>query len=140
MSAVRWVTDDDLRDARLAFAAQIDGWVEPEAHGLVSVSVDGVRTLEVANVREHRLPAVVLALVIGRVSGTATWTISLEDFARAEAILTPAQYAVHMEHPNLAAWRRLLAAPPAAIEAVFIDDLSDPVTGEADQLIRAALR
>jgi hypothetical protein len=134
-----WVTDDDLRDAYLAFAAQIDGWVEPEAHGVIEVAADGTRTVAIANERNHRLPAVVLARVLGRVSGTETWELSLERLTAGLKLLSPAEAAVHMEHPNLWAWKRLLTEKPYGLEAVFIDDLDDDPSGEADTLLRAHL-
>jgi hypothetical protein len=134
-----WVTDDDLRNAYLGFAAEIDGWVEPEAHGIVEVAADGTRTVATANQRNHKLPAVVLARVLGRSAGTETWEVSLEQLAEGIEILSPAEAAVHMEHPNLQTWKRLLAEEPYRLEAVFIDDLDDEPSSEADRLLRARL-
>ena len=134
-----WVTDDDLRNAYLAFAAQIDGWAEPELHGVVEVARDGTRTVTTANERNHRLPGVVLATVLGRVAGTETWELSLEQLAAAVELLSPAEAAVHMEHPNILAWRRLLEEKPYRLEAVFVDDLDDEPSSEADGLLREHL-
>ena len=134
-----WVTDDDLRNAYLAFAAQIDGWVEPEAHGIIEVAADGTRTVATANQRNHKLPGVVLALILGRVSGTETWELSRERLAEGIQTLSPAEAAVHMEHPNLVTWKRLLAEEPYRLEAVFIDDLDSEVSSEADALLREHL-
>lgn len=134
-----WVTDDDLRNAYLAFAAQIDGWVEPEAHGIIEVAADGTRTVATANERNHKLPAVVLARVLGRVSGTETWELSLDQLAEGVELLSPAEAAVHMEHPNLWTWKRLLSEKPFRLEVVFIDDLDDEPSSEADSLLRENL-
>ena len=134
-----WVTDEDLRNAYLAFAAQIDGWVEPEAHGIIEVARDGTRTVATANQRNHKLPGVVLARVLGRVSGTETWELSLEQLAVGIETLSPAEAAVHMEHPNLATWKRLRDEQPYSLEVVFVDDLDDDPSGEADRLLREHL-
>lgn len=134
-----WVTDDDLRNAYLAFAAQIDGWVEPEAHGIIEVAADGTRTIATANERNHKLPAVVLARVLGRVAGTETWELTLEQLAEGIEILSPAEAAVHMEHPNLWTWKRLLTEAPYRLEVVFIDDLDHDPSSEADSLLREHL-
>lgn len=134
-----WVTDDDLGDAYRRFAAEIDGWTEPEAHGIVAVATDGTRTVATANERNHKLPGVVLARVLGRSAGTETWDLSLEQLAEAIELLAPAEAAVHREHPNLVTWKRLLADPPYALEAVFIDDRDDEPSSEADGLLREHL-
>ncbi len=135
---MNWVTDDDLRAARERFAASIPGWVQPVVHGLVT-TIDGVTRVQVVSGLDHRLPAVVLGSVIGRVSGTATVDVSAEQLASAVDLLAPAEAALHCPHPNLWAWRRVLSEGPTSIEAVFIDDLGDPVTSAADALLRSAL-
>ena len=134
-----WVTDEDLRNAYLGFAAQIDGWVEPAAHGIVEVAADGTRRVATANERNHKLPAVVLARVLGRSAGTETWELSLEQLAEGIEILSPAEAAVHMDHPNLWTWKRLLTEKPYRLEVVFVDDLDDDPSSEADRLLRENL-
>lgn len=134
------MTDDDLRAARERFAASIPGWIQPEVHGIVTTAADGSQTVQVASGFEHRLPAVVLATVIGRVSGTSTISVSEEQLAEAIERLAPAEAATHTPHPNLWAWRRIIGEGHPLIEAVFVDDLNDPSTSEADQLLRSAPR
>ena len=133
-----WVTDDDLRAARERFTASIPGWVQPVVHGLVT-TIDGVTRVQVVSGMDHRLPAVVLGSVIGRVSGTATFQVTPAQLATAVELLTPAEAALHCPHPNLWTWRRVLAENPTSIEAIFIDDLGDPVSSEADRLLRSSL-
>ena len=133
-----WVTDDDLRAARERFTASIPGWMQPVVHGLVT-TINGVTRVQVVSGMDHRLPAAVLGSVIGRVSGTATFSVSAAQLAKAIELLTPAEAALHCPHPNLWAWRRVLAEGPTAIDAVFIDDLSDPVSSESDRLLRSSL-
>ena len=135
---MRWVTADDLRAARERFAAAIPGWVQPAVHGLVT-TIDGVTRVQVVSGLDHRLPAVVLGSVIGRVSGTATFTVTPRQLASAVELLTPAEAALHCPHPNLWTWRRVLAEKPSAIHAVFIDDLGDDISSEADALLRSSL-
>lgn len=133
-----WVTPDDLRAARERFAAGIPGWVQPVVHGLVT-TIDGVTRVQVVSGMDHRLPAVVLGSVIGRVSGTATFAVTPQQLASAVELLAPAEAALHCPHPNLWTWRRVLAEGPTSIEAVFIDDLGDPVSSDADRLLRSSL-
>lgn len=133
-----WVTDDDLRQARERFTAGIPGWVQPVVHGLVT-TIDGVTRVQVVSGLDHRLPAVVLGSVIGRVAGTATISVSPAQLAEAVARLSPAEAALHCPHPNLWTWRRVLAERPSLIEAVFIDDLADDISSESDRLLRSGL-
>jgi hypothetical protein len=55
--------------------------------------------------------------------------------------LAPAEACTTVEHPNLAAWRSVLAEldgnPAREAVAVFVADLDDPVTSEADGSMRA---
>ena len=135
-----WVSDDDLRNARLRFAAAIPGWVQPVVHGLVTTSSSGEQRVQVVSGVDHRLPAVVLGSVIGRVVGTATLAVSRAELAAAVSLLAPAEAALHTSHPNLWTWRRILDSDDIAlIEAVFIDDLADPPSGPADALLRTGL-
>jgi hypothetical protein len=135
---VSWVTSDDLRAARERFTAAVPGWVQRAVHGLVT-TIDGVTRVQVVSGLDHRLPAVVLGSVIGRVAGTGTVAVTPEQLAQAAELLAPAEAALHCPHPNLWAWRRVLAENPTSIEAVFIDDLSDPVSSDADRLLRSGL-
>lgn len=133
-----WATDDELRAAREHFASLIPGWRQPVVHGLVTTTA-GVSRVQVVSGLDHRLPAVVLSSVIGRSSGTTTVAVSAEQLAEAAELLAPAEAALHMPHPNLWTWRRVLAEGADLIEAVFIDDLSDPARSPADALLRRGL-
>lgn len=133
-----WSTPDDLRRARERFTAGVPGWVQPVVHGLVT-TIDGVTRVQVVSGLDHRLPAVILGSVIGRVSGTATASVTPAQLAEAAELLAPAEAALFCPHPNLWAWRRVLAEGPSSIQAVFIDDLADPVSSEEDALLRSSL-
>jgi len=133
-----WATADELRAARERFAATIPGWVQPVVHGLVT-TIDGVTRVQVVSGLDHRLPAVVLASVIGYRGGTATVDVTPQQLAEAAALLAPAEAALHCPHPNLWTWRRVLAEGPDRIQAVFVGDLADPPTSGADQLLRSGL-
>ena len=135
---MNWVTSDDLRQARERFTASIPGWVQPVVHGLVT-TIDGVTRVQVVSGLDHRLPAVVLGSVIGRVAGTETREVSPAQLAQAVDLLAPAEAALFCPHPNLWTWRRVLTESPSAIYAVFIDDLADAVSSEADALLRSSL-
>jgi hypothetical protein len=134
-----WATDEELGAARRHYAAQITGWVQPAIHGLVTTSADGEQRVQVVSGMDHRLPAVILGFVIGRVSGTATVPVTAEQLAQAAELLTPAEAALHTPHPNLWTWRRVLDEKLPVIEAVFIDSLEHAISSEADRLLRSSL-
>ena len=133
-----WTTDDDLRRAREHFTAGIDGWVQPVLHGVVTTSRKGEQRVQVVSGRDHRLPAIVLASVIGRSHGTVTMPVSVDELRRAIELLAQAEAATHVPHPNLWAWRRFVEEDHAVIEAVFVDSVDDDFSSEADRLLRAA--
>lgn len=133
-----WITDDDLRRARERFSAQIDGWVQPVLHGIVTTSADGSTRVQVVSGMDHRLPAIVLGSVIGRRRGTGTMPVTPDQLRTAIELLAPAEAATHIAHPNLWAWRRIVDEGHALIEAVFVDDLEDDVSSAADRLLRSA--
>lgn len=133
-----WSTPEDLRQARERFTAAIPGWVQPVVHGLVT-TINSVTRVQVVSGLDHRLPAVVLGSVIGRVSGTATLSVTPAQLAEAVELLAPAEDALFCPHPNLWTWRRVLAENPSQIYAIFIDDLGDSVSSEADALLRSSL-
>lgn len=135
-----WATEADLARAREHFAAGIPGWVQPVAHGIVTTDDHGLKTVEVSGTFNHQLPPVVLASVIGRTAGTATFVVPVAQLAEAVALLTPAEASTHCDHPNLWAWRRIVGEGHEAVEAVFVDSLDDPISSDADQLLREALR
>lgn len=132
-----WATDDELRAARERFAATISGWNQPVLHGTVTTDAHGAKTVRVVSGVDHRLPAIVLSTVIGHSSGSETIVVSSDQLQRAAGILAPAEAATHVPHPNLWAWRANWAENPALIEAVFVDDLSDEISSEADRLLRS---
>ena len=134
-----WATDDDLLRARERFAADIPGWIQPVLHGIVTTSAAGEKRVEVASGLDHRLPAVVLATVLGHSTSTATYEVSREQLAAAVQLIAPAEAATHLPHPNMWAWRRVLTESPALIEAVFVRDLGDAVSSEAERLLRSSL-
>ena len=127
-TAERWETEEQIYAARDAFMAQIDGWVNPEAHGLGFVPSGEEPSGEhfpLVNVRDHMLPAVVAATVAGHTSGTAAYPLSREQLARAIDLLEPAEACLAFEHPNLWWWRDVLlpaldADPEARVYAVFV--------------------
>jgi len=86
---------------------------------------------------------IVLAKTIGYASGTSTHVLSLAELTHAINGLAPAEACTTMDHPNLRAWRDIVAEvesnPYRGIVAVFIGDLDDPVSSEADGSLRTQL-
>lgn len=133
-----WSTRDGLREIGRARAERIDGWRAPVAYA-VGYRRDLVWTFPCVNHPGGALSAVVLAEVLGYSSGTIEFDMSAEQLAEAIDNLPPAEAAVGVEHPNLAAWRRIVAQPREAIAAVFIGSLDDPQAGPADETLRRVL-
>ena len=140
-----WRTPEELAAARETIAASIEGWKPPAAYavGLTSATSSAEYEFPVINVGDHYLPAVVLAKTIGYTSGTSTHVISVAELSHAVDGLAPAEACTTVEHPNLWAWRDILAEvdsnPYRGIVAVFIGDLDDPVSSEADGSMRTQL-
>jgi hypothetical protein len=137
-----WRTDEELASARARFAAGIPGYVPPVAYGVARL--DGQRlTFGAVNGTGsvHRLPAAVLASVCGQISGTATHLLGAAHLAEAIARLTPAEAALHWEHPNLWSWRDLLEGADASstFVAFFVADPSDEPVDDHDTAFRAQL-
>jgi hypothetical protein len=130
-----WSTKEDIAAAMERFEAGIEGWVRPAAHGIASA--DG--TFVTVNIAEHRLPAVVLATVLGHRTGTVSYPVTADQLDRAIDLLTPAEACTEYDHPNLAAWRRIRAGAPGAgwvATAVFLANLDDEPVDPATRRFR----
>ncbi|EGD43359.1 PE-PGRS family protein [Nocardioidaceae bacterium Broad-1] len=122
---------DEILAARTRFETAVDGWTPPQAHG-VGLRPSTATTHEpehfpLVNAYGHRLPAVVIATVVGHTSGTAVYRMTREQLERAIELISPAEAYVDYDHPNLWSWRdRVLPAltedPEAEVVAVFIGD------------------
>jgi len=140
-----WSTPDGLAAIRDHLAARIDGWRQPVAHAVAlspaSSSPEWVFHHVNAPGGAHGLVAVVLATVLGHDGSTASVPLSRTELAAAVESLEPALACTSVEHPNLAAWREVLRElegnPAREAQAVFVADLDDPVTSEADGSMRA---
>lgn len=120
-------------------AAQITGWQAPASY---AIAVDGELPHLNLPGGQHGLPAVVLATVLKHDGATATIEMSRQQLDEAITALAPAAACTDVEHPNLAAWRRIRdrldERGGATLTAVFVRDLADPVTSEVDAALRAA--
>lgn len=140
MAGEDWSTRDGLRAIAVTRAARIDGWVAPVAYA-VGYQQGGEWTFPHVNPPGpvHGIPAVVLAEVVGYANGTRAFEVSADQLDKAIAGLAPAEAAVDLKHPNLAAWRHVVAAPRDAIAVVFVGSLDDAPAGSADAALRAVL-
>jgi hypothetical protein len=140
-----WSTPQGLAAIREHLAERIDGWRAPVAHAVALSPASSSPEWVFAHVNApggaHGLPAVVLATVLGHDGTTATLPISRSALSAAVESLAPAEACTSLPHPNLAAWREVLAEldgnPAREAQAVFVADLDDPVTSEADGSMRA---
>jgi ERCC4-related helicase len=144
MSA-QWSTPEEIAAATKTIAASIDGWKEPAVHavGISSATSSAETELPHINVGEDYLAALVMAKTIGYSNGTVTHLLTTHELKHAVAGLSPAEACPAYEHPNLGAWREILAElesnPARTAVVVFIGDLSDPVSSEADGSLRSQL-
>lgn len=140
-----WSTPDGLAEIKDALAAAIPGWRQPVAYAVGLSSASSSVEWGFAHVNQpggrHGLPAVILATVLRHDGSTATLDVSTAQLAAAVESLAPAEACTELDHPNLAAWRAALAEaqsnPARTLVAVFVSDLADPVSSEADGAMRA---
>ena len=111
----------------------------PAAYSVARFEPTGLRFGHINKIGEVRpLPASVLAYVCGYVSTTGTYRLTRQQFERAIDLLTPAEAATHMEHPNLWSWRELLNSPDSKSDflACFVADPQDTRVSDEDALFR----
>lgn len=145
MTDLDWSTTQGLAAIRDHLADRVDGWRQPVAHAIGLSPASSSREWEFRHVNapggQHGLAAVVLASVLHHDGSTASLPLSHGALAAAVESLAPAEACQHVEHPNLAAWRAVIADlegnPAREAVAVFVADLDDPVTSEADGSMRA---
>lgn len=138
---------DEILAARTRFETAIDGWAPPNAHGVglrpSTATGHEPEHFPLVNAYGHRLPAVVIATVVGHTSGTAAYRLTREQLERAIELISPAEAYVDYDHPNLWSWRdRILPAltedPEAEVVAVFIGDEPEEAPDPAIDAFRAA--
>jgi hypothetical protein len=144
MSREAWETVEEINAAKERLSARMPRWRMPAAYGVVLVpeaklGTDDVR-FPVVNNPVHGLPALVLGLVTGRRDESGTFDLSPSELDGAVALLSPAEAATTLNHPNLLAWRQIAEAwgrePGARAFAVFISDFADPATSPYDDALR----
>ncbi len=140
-----WTTPEQLAAVREMIAASIEGWQPPAVHavGLTSATSSAEFDFPLVNIGDGYLPALVLAKTIGYAHGTQTHELTTAELKHAIDGLAPAEACTSVEHPNLVSWRHLLheveSNPARHLVAVFIGDLDDPVSSEADGSLRTQL-
>ncbi|MEI2778960.1 MAG: hypothetical protein V9G19_23940 [Tetrasphaera sp.] len=147
MNTLDWSSEEGLVAIKDLLAARIEGWRQPVAYAVgmspASSSPEWVFPHVNGPGGRHGLPAVVLATILRHDGSTATLEVSKSDLAEAITSLEPALACTTVEHPNLAAWRGTFAEiesnPMRTMCAVFVADLDDPVSSEADGCLRLLL-
>lgn len=147
MTDLDWSTPAGLAAIRDHLAERIDGWRPPAAWavGLSPASSDPEWVFPHVNGPggQHALAAVVLATVARNDGATATQPLSRGDLEAAVTSLEPARACTDVDHPNLAGWTEVLleldANPAREAVVVWVADLADPVTSEADASLRLRL-
>ena len=145
MSDMDWSTPEGLAAIRAHLAERLDGWTPPVAWAVGITPATSDPDVQFPHVNlpggSHGLAAVVLASVLRHDGATATLDVSVYQLQAAVEGLEPAQACTTVEHPNLGAWRGLLTEardnPARELVAVFVADLDDPVSSDADGEMRA---
>ena len=143
-----WSTTEGLATIKVALADTIEGWQAPVAYGVGISPASSSPELEFPHVNAPSqtpgLPAVVLAKIVGHAHGTATYELSRAQLEVAVETLRPAEACTAVDHPNLAAFRTVLAEldsnPAREACVVFVGDLDDPVSSEADATLRTLVQ
>lgn len=143
-----WSTPEGLSEIKAALAATIEGWRSPVAYAVGISPASSSPEFEFPQVNPpggtHGLPCVILAAVVGHAHGSATYELSAQQLSQAVTTLAPAEACTSLSHPNLAAWREVLGElesnPARTAYAVFVGDLDDPVTSEADATLRTMVQ
>mgnify|MGYP007004581746 FL=1 len=145
MSDMDWSTPEGLAAIRAHLAERLDGWTPPVAWAVGITPATSDPDVQFPHVNlpggSHGLAAVVLASVLRHDGATATLDVSVDQLQAAVEGLEPARACTTVEHPNLGAWRGLLTEardnPARELVAVFVADLDDPVSSDADGETRA---
>lgn len=145
MSDMDWSTPEGLAAIRAHLAERLDGWTPPAAWAVGITPATSDPDVQFPHVNlpggSHGLAAVVLASVLRHDGATATLDVSVDQLQAAVEGLEPAQACTTVEHPNVGAWRGLLTEardnPARELVAVFVADLDDPVSSDADGEMRA---
>ena len=145
MTDLDWTTPEGLVAIRDHLAARLERWRQPVAYAVGLSPASSSPEWVFAHVNDpggtHGLPAVVLATILGHDGSTASLPLARGELAAAVESLAPSEACTSLDHPNLDAWRTVLAElegnPAREAVAVFVADLDDPVTSEADGSMRA---
>lgn len=145
MSDMDGSTPEGLAAIRAHLAERLDGWTPPVAWAVGITPATSDPDVQFPHVNlpggSHGLAAVVLASVLRHDGATATLDVSVDQLQAAVEGLEPARACTTVEHPNLGAWRGLLTEardnPARELVAVFVADLDDPVSSDADGEMRA---
>jgi hypothetical protein len=131
---------DGITAAIAALERLMPGYVRPVAHGSGILGASGRVQVEVFNRGGHDFPAMVLASICGYTAGTEVVLLSARQLELAVSVMAPAEACHAFQHPNLAAWRRILEQlrrePGAAAAVAFIGDGRSP---SSNKIIEAFL-
>lgn len=145
MTELDWSTPAGLAAIRQHLAGQLESWTLPVAWGVGVSSASSDLEWQFPHINlpggSHALAAVVLATVAKHDGSTATLPLTSAHLEAAIEGLSPARACTEVEHPNLAAWQEALTEirdnPAREGVAVFISDLDDPASSDADGSMRA---
>lgn len=143
--ALDWSTPDGLRAITGELEGRLPGYRAPAAFAVALSPATSQPEWEFPHVNapggRHALAAVVIATVADHDGSTATVPLTSAHLDAAITSLQPAEACPDLDHPNLAAWRAAARAlednPAREAVLVWVADLDDPVSSDADGEMRA---
>lgn len=133
-----WTTKAEVLAAKDAYELAMPTWQQPDSYALGVEQPDRSIEWQVINhPNTHELPAVVLGMVTGHRTGTATHHITTDRLDHAIAMLEPAGACDVWDHPNLWGWQslreRLVETPLGDGQRIVIVFLSADDTEPQDR-------
>lgn len=136
-----WASGAGLRAIAAAHREAIDGWNDPAGFGVgYRDRGSGAWVFPMVNgpAAGRSLTAALLAQALGYRAGTVIEELDRPTLTGAIASLARAEAAADVPaHPNLGAWREVLAVPDTARVAVLIGSLDDPASHPAHAALLA---
>lgn len=102
-------TVEGIFDAMSALLSALPEYEPPMMHGVGYLSSGQSLVVEAFNTEGHDFPAMLLASILGHRKGTRIVPLTTDALEEAIAFMSPAERCTIYKHPNIAAWRRLLA-------------------------------
>lgn len=107
-------TVEGIHEAIDALNKKLSNFTPPLYHGSGVMSLDGEIHIEISNQSGHDFPAMLLAAICGYREGDHIYTFAVDQLELAIRLMAPAEKCRAFQHPNIAAWRRIVKTVEAS--------------------------